>query len=133
MQEKNSNETWKAEAIERFLTFLGLCRRAGKTAHGTPLVCEALASHKPPSLVILSQGASAGTAKKIKNKCDFYRVPMLTVPATPERLGRAVGKSAEIAAVAVLDESFAGKLRNLYLSGKASADAADEGVAVWQK
>ena len=31
---------------ERCLRFLGLCRRAGKTVHGTPLVCTALAAKR---------------------------------------------------------------------------------------
>ena len=72
MQEQNlPNKTVKDET-ERFLTFLGLCRRAGKTVHGTPLVCEALAKRKPPYLVLLSAGASAATAKKITDKLYGY-------------------------------------------------------------
>ena len=125
MQEQNlPNKTVKDET-ERFLTFLGLCRRAGKTVHGTPLVCEALAKRKPPYLVLLSAGASAATAKKITDKCRFYRVPLLTVPADPERLARAVGKACLLAAVAVTDESFARELRRLL--GKASSTTEDEG------
>ena len=127
MQEQNlPNKTVKGEA-ERFLTFLGLCRRAGKTVHGTPLVCEALAKRRPPYLVLLSAGASAATAKKITDKCWFYRVPLLTVPVDPERLGRAVGKSCALAAVAVSDENFAKELRKLHVIGKASSSTADDG------
>ena len=111
MQEQNlPNKTVKDET-ERFLTFLGLCRRAGKTVHGTPLVCEALAKRKPPYLVLLSAGASATTAKKITDKCRFYRVPLLIVPADTERLARAVGKESALAAVAIMDEGFAKDLR----------------------
>ena len=125
MQEQNlPNKTVKDET-ERFLTFLGLCRRAGKTVHGTPLVCEALAKRRPPCLVLLSAGASAATAKKITDKCRFYRVPLLTVPADTERLARAVGKASALAAVAVTDESFARELRKLI--GKASSNVEDDG------
>ena len=125
MQEQNlPNKTVKDET-ERFLTFLGLCRRAGKTVHGTPLVCEALARRKPPYLVLLSGGASAAPAKKITDKCRFYRVPLLTVPVDPERLARAVGKSSLLAAVAIMDENFAREMRRL--QGKASSDVEDEG------
>ncbi len=127
MQEQSlPNKTVKGEA-ERFLTFLGLCRRAGKTVHGTPLVCEALAKRRPPYLVLLSQSASGGTAKKITDKCKYYRVPLLVVPATTERLARAVGKSGAIAAVAVTDENFAKELGKLHAIGKASSDTEDEG------
>lgn len=125
MQEQNlPNKTVKDET-ERFLTFLGLCRRAGKTVHGTPLVCEALAKRRPPYLVLLSSGASAATAKRITDKCRFYRVPLLTVDADTERLARAVGKTCALAAIAVTDESFARELRKLL--GKASSKSEDEG------
>ena len=127
MQEQNMpNKTVEAET-ERFLTFLGLCRRAGKTVHGTPLVCEALARRKPPYLVLLSGGASAATAKKITDKCRFYEVPLITVPADPERLARAVGKMCALAAVAVTDERFAEELRKLHAKGKASLLGEDDG------
>lgn len=127
MQEQNlPNETVKGGA-ERFLTFLGLCRRAGKTVHGTPLVCEALARRKPPALVLLSESASEATAKRITDKCRFYRVPLITVPADTERLGRAVGKSCALAAVAVMDENFAKELRKLHIIGKASSSNEDDG------
>ena len=127
MQEQNlPNKTVKDET-ERFLTFLGLCRRAGKTVHGTPLVCEALAKRRPPYLVLLSSGASAATAKKITDKCRFYRVPLLTVPADPDRLAHAVGKACSLAAVAVTDESFARELRKLHVIGKASSATEDDG------
>ena len=127
MQEQNlPNKTVKGET-ERFLTFLGLCRRAGKTVHGTPLVCEALAKRKPPMLVILSEGASEATAKRITDKCRFYRVPLITVPADTERLGRAVGKSCALAAIAVTDENFAKELRKLHVIGKASSSTEDDG------
>lgn len=125
MQEQNlPNKTVKGET-ERFLTFLGLCRRAGKTVHGTPLVCEALAKRKPPVLVILSEGASEATAKRITDKCRFYRVPLITVPADTGRLAHAVGKSCALAAVAVTDENFAKELRKII--GKASSTTEDDG------
>lgn len=127
MQEQNLPNKTVKEETERFLTFLGLCRRAGKTVHGTPLVCEALAKRKPPCLVLLSEGASAATAKRITDKCRFYRVPLLTVAADTERLARAVGKSCALAAVAVTDESFARELRKLYVIGKASSATEDDG------
>ena len=125
-EQKLPNKTVKGEA-ERFLTFLGLCRRAGKTVHGTPLVCEALSKRKPPCLVLLSESASVGTAKKITDKCKYYRVPLLVIPASTERLARAVGKSGALAAVAVTDEGFARELGKLHAIGKASSSVEDEG------
>lgn len=104
----------------RFLRFLGLCRRAAKTVHGTPLVCTALAKKKPPCLVVMSSYASAATQKKLINKCNFYKVPLLSVSVETEALARAVGKTCELAAVGITDESFAKELCKIYAERKES-------------
>ena len=127
LQEQNLPNKTVKEETERFLTFLGLCRRAGKTVHGTPLVCEALAKRRPPCLVLLSAGASAATAKRITDKCRFYRVPLIVVPVDTACLAKAVGKDCALAAVAVMDENFARELRNLHVKGKASSETEDDG------
>lgn len=98
---------------ERFLRFLGLCRRAGKTVHGTPLVCLALAGKKKPCLVILAADVSSGTAKKVESKCGFYQVPLIKTEATTEEMAHAVGKTGALAAVAVTDENFAKELSTI--------------------
>ena len=112
---------------ERFLRFLGLARRAGKTVHGTPMICTALATKKPPCLVIMSLGASEKTQKKLTNKCSFYKVPLLTVDADTEALAHAVGKTGAVAAVAVTDESFASELCKINALRKESSPVGDEG------
>ena len=110
----------------RFLRFLGLCRRAGKTVCGTPLVCMALAKKKPPYLVLMSQTASAATQKKLTNKCLFYHVPLLTVATDTATLAHAVGKTGDLAAVAVTDERFAEELCKIHALRKESLTR-DEG------
>ena len=111
----------------RFLRFLGLCRRAGQTVHGTPLVCTALATKKPPCLVLMSLGASAATQKKLTNKCLFYHVPLITVDVDTGTLAHAVGKTGDIAAVAVMDESFAKELCKIHAARKGSPAVGEEG------
>ena len=113
------------EGTERFLTFLGLCRRAGKTVHGTPLVCAALAAKRPPFLVLMSEEASDGTKKRLCNKTSFYRVSLLSLPVSCERLAKAVGKTGCLAAVAVTDEGFARELAKIYAKGKDSSTEED--------
>ena len=113
------------ERCERLLKFLGLCRRAGKTVHGTPLVCTALAAKHPPYLVLMSEEASAGTRKKLTNKTSFYHVSLLSLPVSCERLAKAVGKTGELAAVAVTDEGFARELAKIYAKGKDSSSEED--------
>ena len=111
----------------RFLRFLGLARRAGKTVHGTPLICTALATKKPPCLVVMSLGASAATQKKLMSKSSFYNVPLITIESDTDVLAHAVGKTGCIAAVAVTDENFAKELCKINALRKASSQGEDEG------
>ena len=104
----------------RFLRFLGLCRRAGKTVHGTPLVCTALAGKRRPFLVVMSAFASDGTQKKLTNKCKFYSVPLLSVDVATDILAHAVGKTGDLAAVGIMDEGFARELGKIYAERKDS-------------
>ncbi len=85
---------------------IGLARRAGKTVCGAPLVFIALREHHKPALVLLSDGASEATKKKVTSKCAYYRVPLISVPIATDELAKAVGKSGELAAVAVTDDNF---------------------------
>ena len=112
----------------RFLRLLGLCRRAGRTVHGTPLVCTALAKKKPPCLVVMSAAASATTQKRLNNKCSFYKVPILAIDVGTDVLAHVVGKTGDLAAVAVTDESFARELLRIYAERKGSPTDGDEGT-----
>ena len=112
-----------AVSTERLLSFLGLCRRAGGLVFGTPLVCEALAARRRPYLVVYAEGASEATRKKICNKCSFYRVPVFSVAVSTDVLAHALGKTGDLAAVAVKDENFARELLKMYAQGKAAAQA----------
>ncbi len=105
------SEQEKNDGLRRFLGFLGLARRAGRTVCGTPMICEELAARKKPALVLYSEAASPGTKKKLTTKCAFYGVPLLPIPADTEMLAKALGKTASLAAVAITDPGFATALR----------------------
>ena len=109
------------------MRFLGLCRRAGKAVCGTPLVCTELAKKKPPYLVLMSETASAATQKKLTNKCLFYRVPLIKIAVDTGSLAHAVGKTGDLAAVAVTDENFATELCKIHAARKESPGVGDEG------
>lgn len=98
-------------ARSRLLGFLGLCRRAGKTVLGTPMVCEELAKKKKPPLVLYSEDASAATKKRIESKCRFYGVEAIALPVSTGELAHLLGKSGDLAALAVTDEGFANAIR----------------------
>ncbi len=95
------------EAKRRFLGFLGLAKRAGKTVCGTPMVCMAMAAKHPPALVLYAKGASPATQKKVTCKAEFYGIRAIGLAVSPEELGGAVGKVGNLAAVAVTDQGFA--------------------------
>ena len=94
---------------QRLCGMLGFAMRAGKLCIGTPLVCKALGSKGFGGirLVLLSAGASEGTKKKIRCKCEFYGMGLWEIPQDPEALGRLLGKSYAPAAVGVCDDGFA--------------------------
>lgn len=96
-----------ANELKNFLGFLGLCRRAGKTVCGTPLVCLALQKEPKLPLVLYATGASDATKKKLESKCAYYGVCARAIPITPAELASAMGKGSNLAAVAVLDQGFA--------------------------
>lgn len=114
------------EINESFLRFLGLCRRAGKTVHGTALVCEALKGKHPPLLVIGASDMSDATKDRLRRRCAYYRVTLLMTEIDAGTLAHAVGKTCALAAIAVTDESFARQLCKIYAQGKASPENGDE-------
>ena len=92
---------------DKLLSTLGLCARARKLVMGTPMVCEALRSGKPPVLAVLEAAdTSAGTHKRLADKCAYYRVPLYRLTADTARLGRAIGKATAVAAVGLTDENL---------------------------
>jgi ribosomal protein L7Ae-like RNA K-turn-binding protein len=100
------------KALSQLLGFIGLCRRAGKTVLGTPMVCEELAKKKKPDLVLYSEGASDATKKRIRSKCSFYGVDALPLPVPTGELAHLLGKHGDLAALAVTDAGFANAIRD---------------------
>ena len=98
-------------ACTKLLSFLGLCRKAGKTVLGTPMVCEELAKKKKPYLVLYSDAAGTATKKRIENKCAFYETDAIALPVDTGTLAHALGKTGDLAALAITDEGFARAIR----------------------
>ena len=91
---------------KRIVGSLGLCAKAGKLIFGVPMVVEAMQKGKPVFLVLESCDTSAGTHKRIGDKCAYYRVETVRLDCDGVALAHAVGKSSSLAAVAVTDEGF---------------------------
>ncbi|MBM7716445.1 ribosomal protein L7Ae-like RNA K-turn-binding protein [Bacillus thermophilus] len=92
------------------MSLLGLAHRARKVVSGEELVVKEIQSGRA-KLVILAKDASHNTAKKIKDKCQYYHVPLRHVD-TRKTLGHAIGKDARVVA-AILEAGFAEKIAAL--------------------
>lgn len=75
--------------MDRFLTLLGLARRAGRLELGETPVYEALSEGRCRA-VFLAQDAADNTRDRLENRRG--EVPLYSVPFTKEELGRALGR-----------------------------------------
>lgn len=90
--------------VKKACGMLGLAMRAGKVASGEFAAEKAVKEYRA-FLVIVASEASQNTQKKIRNMCQYYKVPYL-VFGTKEELGRIIGKEYR-ASLAVCDKNFA--------------------------
>ena len=88
---------------------LGFAMRAGKLIIGTEQICATMAKRGGGGikLVVISNGASAPTQKKLISKSEFYSIKTVIISIDTDRLGALLGKTYAPAAVAVCDEGFA--------------------------
>lgn len=92
-------------------SFLGLAMRAGKVAAGEDAVFKSIRAGEA-KLVIVASDASTGSLKKYKDKCSYYKVPLMLI-GTRSELGASIGK-AERVAIAVCDSGFARLMENCH-------------------
>lgn len=98
---------------ERLLGLAGLATRAGKVIFGTPMVCDAMRAGKRIFLVLEAGDSSANTHKRITDRCTYYKIPHARIDAGTEELAHALGKSGDLAVVAITDKGLADALGNL--------------------
>ena len=99
-------------ATNKFLSMLGLAKRAGAVMTGTDLVTKALPSGKI-RLVIYAENSSPNTEKKITDKCKFYGVQCIKCPYDAGTLSHSVGKESDVCAFGISDENFSKELISL--------------------
>ena len=94
-------------ATQKTLSALGLCAKARGLIVGTPMICEALKNRKKEVFSVLcASDNSNNTAKRLADRCAYYGVRLEALDADGDMLGKAVGKSGRVAAVAVTDENL---------------------------
>ncbi len=102
-------------------SLLGLCQKAGKLVSGEFAVENAIKSGSA-CVVIVSSDASENTAKKFRDKCDYYSVPIFAF-GNKEMLGHAIGKEVRTS-IAITDNGFAKTLqKNLQLDEQDGGNA----------
>lgn len=92
---------------QRQLLFaLGLCARARRLIFGVPMICEALKKGKTDILVVAASDNSENSAKRLRDRCEFYNARLCVTDVDGETLASATGKGGRIAAVAVTDPNM---------------------------
>ena len=102
-----------AENSTRLLGLLGLCKKAGGLVCGTQMICDTLKENKPVCMVLMAKDVSENTGKRLSDRCRYYGVRLEHMNVTVGELAHALGKSGELAAVAVTDKNFASGLEKL--------------------
>ena len=97
---------------DRFLSMLGLCRRAGKLVIGVPMVAKEISEGKI-KVVFVAGDASQNAVKKTTDKCTFYNVECIKTDICADILAHAVGKSGPVCALGVTDGNFSKELTTL--------------------
>jgi len=93
--------------LDKVLSLLGLCKKAGRLASGS-FAAEKAVKEGKAQLVIIAEDASENTKKLFLDKCGYRSVPVVLY-GTKDEIGKVTGAS-ERACIAVLDSGFAGSI-----------------------
>ena len=93
--------------IQKISLNLGLAKKAGKTLLGTDQICDMLKNKRKSVIaVFMANNVSENTKKRLFDRCAFYECPIHLLDMDTLSLGKCLGKSSAVAAVAVTDENF---------------------------
>jgi ribosomal protein L7Ae-like RNA K-turn-binding protein len=95
----------------KFLQFIGLCKKAGKILEGYNR-CEEYVTKDKVKLIIISEDCSINTRDKFIGYCNKKEVPYIN-GLTKEDLGNAVGR-VEINILGVTDKNMSERLLVLW-------------------
>jgi ribosomal protein L7Ae-like RNA K-turn-binding protein len=121
-----ARESQADRARARALGLLGLAQRAGGIIAGSDAVLAAFGKGRV-RLVLLAADAGANAEKKVRDKCAFYRIQMVSCFDRNE-LGRALGRGPTVMA-GVTDPGFTEKLLQ-YTGEFCGGEAFDETAGV---
>ena len=93
---------------KEILNFIGLMNRAGALITGTDMVINGVRSGKV-KFVLIDSEVSDNTLKKITDKCKYYNVSYIVIPAETN-LGTVIGKGSR-KIVGITDQKFVKALK----------------------
>ena len=99
-------------SVQRALSMIGLCKKAGRLISGVPLVCDAMRDGRV-HLTVYAAAAAENSVKRITDKAAFYEVSCRALDTTPEQLARSIGKTGSVAAIGIADGGFAEAIRKI--------------------
>lgn len=85
--------------MDRLLSLLGICRKAGKLIHGFDATAEAARNHTA-QLILTSEDLSPKSKKEIEYISSKENVETVSMPVSMSEIERKTGKRAGILAVA---------------------------------
>lgn len=92
---------------DRILSFLGICRRAGKLVIGADPSVESIQKRRA-KLIIFASDFSQRSAAPVLAAADEYNIKTLTINRSKDELSFAIGKLCGV--LSIEDEGFADKL-----------------------
>ncbi len=87
------------------LKVLGLAARCGRIVYGCEQCCAALKQGRT-RLVVMAEGISENTSKRLRDRCSFYGATLISAGCGADELGHALGRSGPVAAAGVTDSSL---------------------------
>lgn len=112
---------------DQLISQIQLAVKTGRFARGDALLPSI--QSKKACLVVLSEDCGANRAKKIKDKCAFYQVPLVILPA----LRFNAISSKVVSAAAITDPGFARRIQEAaqreHLPGFAPAASPESGLS----
>ncbi len=113
--------------MDKALSFLGICRRAGKLMIGEDGVSGAARSGQA-ALIMVAADTASNTRKKAGNLSRWYEVPLVSLPWDKDTLGELLDKRV-CAILALTDKGLADAFRQKLAarSGQAGAEAEETG------
>lgn len=95
--------------MDKALSTIGLCRRAGKLIYGYDAVCAEIKAHGDKvSGVLTASDLSAKTKKEVGFECSKANVAVTELPYTLDEIKDATGKRTGV--LAVLDDGLYGSV-----------------------